>query len=486
MTETERANLKAMAANLDAMVAMLENLIKLEDLTKLKDLAKLNDGMTVILTGMTAVQPPVAPPSVEPPAATAFAEDAPLPPSTGNLTATNAATLTSQINAAAPGNHVTITGSPNLGAMTISKDFPAAKPLVIKAQTQLGPRFSKLVLDGTGIIVSGCVVDSGDIDNECSLYMNGTDIRFTRGKCLQARSVVRKSGGTRALVDHCELATFRWRGIYTATTNARLTVARCYIHDGRSLGTATTDVQLLSVIAFGTSFPNRTDDIGGIARFNYIAGIAHSSAGADVAHNKAKNSIYAFNKYVGGEAFYNRNGVGTIWVGNDIPSTDLVLTDFDQLALGNNCKNIYIRGGNSNKFARTEAGSSGSWDGGGGAATQYAAMSACVGGNRVSGKIIVGKASGPEQSKWCRQRPTPADGTIIRGQPGTIALQGPDGCKPAEGAWHINDDIQAGVTIPKSWWDGKWWALGGKPPSYTSAPQELADVGPNRAGKAGL
>ena len=415
-------------------------------------------------------------------------EDAPLPASTGNLSASNAATLTSQIAAAAGGNHITLTGT-TYGAFTISRDFSAQSPLVIKASTRLAPTFTKLTVNGNGIIISGITVAGGNINDEAAVYLNGDDLRLTRSEVRNARSVIRKVGGQRAMVDHCDLHIFRWRGIFGNGAGCRLTIARCYIHDGRDMsgGSGDLDLQLLSVVAFGSAFPNRTTDVSGIMRFNFIDNINSSSSGSDIAHNKARNSIYAFNKYAGGEAFYNRNGVGAIWVGNDAPGVDLVLTDYDQLAIGNRVQNVYIRGGNSPSFARTEAGSCGTWDcQSGSTSTQYACRDARVGRNTVSGATIVGKASSGEQNAWCGQNPTPANATQIRDQSGTITLQAGIACTPSGGSWHTNNSIQAGTAIPTSWYQGQWWALNGNLPTYTSAPQSTSDVGPNRAGNGGL
>lgn len=353
-------------------------------------------------------------------------ENKPLPSAAKTTTVSNASQLTSAINAAIGGEHIVLQNG-SYGAYTISRDFSASAPVVIKAQNLLGASFSSLFLQGDNVIVSGVAVKGsrqGTDNKNTSVDITGNNVRLTRctidaDGAYHALNVIR---GTGAIIDHCDISDFQNRGIYFNQPASGMILSKNHIHHNRaSCGSE------CSAIAPGSNWPDRNYELNAMIRYNYFDNfVKPDTTTVKYVHNKASKITIAFNMFGCSpvtQAVDNRNGLGNSLIGNNSCSSFLIY-DYDNLILGNKAPYIRISGGNSPYISRAPQQSPGSKTemncvtvnckkAGEEISIFSSAKNSKLAGN-VTDELVVGIwAYGAEQ--WCKSpfTPTPADGVEI-------------------------------------------------------------------------
>ena len=396
--------------------------------------------------------------------ASSLPEDEPLPRPHRVLVAADARDLTAAIAAAKPGDHITLADGV-YGDFTISADFPRSRRLVVRAQTPLAARFTSLTIAGSGIVVDGVSIDTGSLSAPAALTITGREVRVTRFRSRNGESAIRLEGAVDALIDRCELSHYSWRGVFADGETRRPIVSRCWVHSGVINPTGR---DLLSAVALGNVWPDRFAPVGAIVRFNYFERLAKG----DYIHLKSSDNTIAFNVFVKtsrSNEVANRNGLRNVFAGNSAVDMNMVLADYDGLALGNRAGRIDIRAGNSSRFTDAQATSCATWDcESASAAIQYASRRARAGGNL--GPVVVGRAF----PKWCAQEPTPsADVQIYQSPPPTVHAGTCDGF-----TWVENLTDRYDEPVPPDWYRGQWWAADGFPRPASFAPDATGPGAP--------
>jgi hypothetical protein len=378
-------------------------------------------------------------------------EDEPLPLANNTIHVSNQGQLLGAVSRAAPRDHIVLQNG-RYGNVTLYRDFPKDKRLVIRAANLLRAKFTRITVDGDGYIISGVDVTQDSTGSGTrNVRITGNNVRLTRCNLKNGYSNVvigpyDSKGPTveDTLVDHCTLSNYVWRSVYLAQDRKnsvrRPIVARNWFHHGLDTG----EGPLLSTIAFGSENAYREDPVNGIVRFNYFGPTLERG---DHIHNKTSGNIYAFNKTDqtaaarGNKLFNNRFGTDTMFIGNYIADQKIVLYDYDQWVFGNLAAAIGARGGNSDLY--DEDSNAIYWNGVKGATSIFGASQR----TRIAGNMAPINV-GWHDAKFCDHDPQPS-GLVKPRSKNSVSGEVYDIDNPNDpnNGVHIYDNSQA----PKDW-----------------------------------
>jgi hypothetical protein len=181
--------------------------------------------------------------------------------------------------------------------------------------------------------------------------VKGNDTRLTRCRVKGGGTVVGFGPSvSNVLIDHCDLYYYTSRGVYNADPKDQhgLMFARNWFHEGVLVSGQT----LFSTFAFGSENVYRNKDIAATMRFNYLGPRLDRG---DHIHVKTSGTIYAFNRIhgdVSDATMHNRFGVGTVFIGNYLPTASIWMRDYDMKVFGNYSKFILVSAGTSKYVSR--------------------------------------------------------------------------------------------------------------------------------------